>query len=252
VVEAEGLSRGAQAWQARDYGAFSFLWHRQLQAAFAGGEIRTAASQEPLDDAAALAAAKDAGAKVLLSGELEQGQIDKRGADEFLNTNFGGTNYTLRMKSKLRALDVASGKPVPVKDWSYSRVFFDPTRLGSPDYKTFPSFFVVGLKSAAEDFSGQKELRSLAGLPELTPTPTITPTPMTTPPTPGPSPTPAATFTPVPEPTPDFQPYWANPKTGKKVNPDWNFDPEDGTPRKDFVLRQPAPKPTPIRQLDQR
>jgi hypothetical protein len=71
---------------------------------------------------------------------------------------------------------------------------------------------------------------------------------MTTPPTAGPSPTPAATLTPSAEPTPDLNPYWVNPKTGKKVDPSWNFDPEDGTPRKDFILRQPTPKPTPSRR----
>jgi hypothetical protein len=72
---------------------------------------------------------------------------------------------------------------------------------------------------------------------------------MSTPPTPGPSPTAGAKATPTPLPTPDGQPYWVNPKTGKKVDPKWNFDPEDGTPRKDFVLRQPEAHPTPTRQL---
>jgi hypothetical protein len=42
--------------------------------------------------------------------------------------------------------------------------------------------------------------------------------------------------------TPDEGPYWINPKTGKKVDPNWNFDPADGTPRSQFILKQPEKK----------
>jgi hypothetical protein len=251
TVEAEGLSLSAKAWQGRDYGSLPLLWHRQAGQALAEqSDYPVAVAADPAaDQAAALSAAAQAGAKYLLRGDIVTGQMDKRGADMFFHTNVSGTNYIFQMKLQLKAVDVATGKQALDKPWSFERTFYDPTMLGSADYNTFPPFFALGLQDAAQHLPGSTDLRQLAGLPALTATPTATPTPMTTPPTPGPSPTAGAKATPTPLPTPDGQPYWVNPKTGKKVDPKWNFDPEDGTPRKDFVLRQPEAHPTPTRQL---
>lgn len=244
LVEAQGITAAAKAWQSRPWGSVAWLWHRAFVKAMAGSGADVAAATDPIeDDAVALKQASAAGAKYLLSGRIDRLEIGKVGADDLLNTNFSGTNYPMHMEVRLRVLKVPDGQPALDKPWTYDRRFFDPTRLGSPDQQTFPSFFLVGLQDASLKLSGQADLRTLAGLPAYTATPTPTLTPMAIPPTPGPSPTPAPTAAP----TPDDQPYWVNPKTGHKVDPAWNFDPEDGTPRDAFILRQPTPRPTPVR-----
>lgn len=240
-IEAADLTLTAGAW-VKPYGDVAFLWHRQLSRGLAVAGLGVSAAAEPLDGAAALSAAGDSGAKLLLSGRLDILEIKKRGAD-FTGTNFTGTNYPLRLKARVKAVEVSSGRTVLDKDFEFKRRFFDPTRMGAPDHTTFPGFFLVGLEDAAAKLADWDELRALAGLPPVTPTPTATSTPLAVPPTPGPSPTVA----PTPLPTVDASPYWVNPKTGAKVDPSWNFDPSDGTPRKDFILRQPAAKPTPER-----
>lgn len=243
-IAAEGITLSSRAWQDQPYGSVALLWHRQLAQSLHDAGLAVAVADEPIEDeSVALSQAGDKGAKYLLSGRIQKLEIGKKGADDLMGTNFSGTNYPMLLTARLKAVEVASGQAPVSKDWTYKRVFYDPTRLGAPDYKTFPSFFLVGLKDATVKLAQSDELRGLAGLPPVTPTSTPTPTPLAVPPTPGPSPTPMPTV----EPTPDLGPHWVNPKTGKKVDPNWNFDPEDGTPRKDFILRQPTPKPTPAR-----
>lgn len=249
LVEADGITQTAAVWQDRPWGSLAWLWHRQFVRSMAGSGVDVSAAELPTEDESALLTrAGEAGAKYLLSGRIEKAEIGKKGADDFLGTNFSGTNYPMQLKAHLRVVEVASGQPALDKDWTYERRFFDPTRMGAPDRQTFPSFFLVGLQDAAQKLSGLGELRALAGLPAYTPTPTPTVTPMVTPPTPGPSPTPEPTAVP----TPDEGPQWINPKTGHKVDPAWNFDPEDGTPRDQFILRQPTPRPTPVRPTEAR
>lgn len=244
AVEAQGLSLSSQAWQQRPYGGVALLWHRQLAQTLAASGVGIAVAEEPVaDEAAALRQAGDAGAKYLVSGALHRGEIGKKGADGLLSTNFTGTYYPMLIQARVRVIEVASGQAALDKPWTYERRFFDPTRLGAPDHQTFPGFFLAGLRDATQRLTGDAELRALAGLAPFTPTPTPTSTALAVPPTPGPTPTAA----PTPVPTPDDKPQWVNPKTGKKVDPSWNFDPEDGTPRKEFILRQPTPRPTPAR-----
>jgi hypothetical protein len=245
LVEAVGLSLTAQAWQQRPYGGMALLWHRQLAQALAATDAGARASDEPVpDEAAALRLAGDAGARYVILGRLTRLEIDKKGADPLMGTAFSGMNYPMTVEARVKVLEVASGQLSLDKPWTYQRRFYDPTRMGAPNHKTFPGFFSVGIQDAAAKLAGWDELRAVAGLAAFTPTPTPTLTPLTAPPTPGPSPTPIATAVP----TPDTGPYWVNPKTGKRVDPDWNFDPADGTPRKEFILRQaPEAKPTPVR-----
>lgn len=242
-VEAEGLSLTA-AWQKRPYGGMALLWHRQWSQALAATEAGAAAAQDPvLDGTQALRLAGEAGARYLVSGRLEKLEIGKKGADQLVGTAFSGMHYPMELRARVRVKEVASGQVVLDKLWTYRRLFYDPTRMGAPDHQTFPSFFGVGLKDASEKLAGWDELRTAVNLPTYTRTPTPTATPLTEPSTPGSTPTPA----PTPVPTPDEGPYWVNPKSGKRVDPAWNFDPEDGTPRKEFILRQPTPRPTPVR-----
>lgn len=243
TIKAEGLTQVAQAWQSSPWGSMALLWHRQVGQAFANAGLATMEAQDPPESESALETqAKAAGARYLVSGVLKRLDIDKRGADMLLGTNFGGTNYIFRVKAQLKVQDLSDGKAAVDRVWTFERSFYDPVRLGSDDSKTYPGFFVRGLDEAAKKLADETDLRALAGLPPVSPTPTPTATLETKAPPAGQLPEPTAT----PAPTPDNGPYWINPKTGQRVDPNWNFDPSDGTPRKDFVLRQPDKKPGPV------
>jgi len=167
----------------------------------------------------------------LVSGELKRFEFEKHGAD-LMGTSFTGTNYELYVQVDYTVRDLLRGEPVYTHKMVTKHVYYDPKRLGNDDSKTYPVFFVAGLEEAAFNVSAQPELRALVGLAPFTPTPSATRTQQAVAPPAGAEPT--ATV----EPTPDKAPYWVNPKTGNKVDPSWNFDPADGTPRKDFILRQ--------------
>lgn len=243
-VKAEGLSLGAKVWQEPPYGDLAFLWHRSLERAFAASGLPVAAALTPPADAAqAFSEAAASGAKLLLRGRLTRLEIFKRGADPLFNTNFRGTYYDFQAAAKVEMLEAADGRVLVAKDWRYTRRFFDPRRLGGDERSTFPPFFLAGLATATDNLAGDADLRRAAGLPPLTPTPTLTPTPFSPPPMQGAAAPPPPTVTATPEPTE----WWVNPKTGRRVDPRWNFDPEDGTPRKYFVLRRaPSPTPSPV------
>lgn len=239
-VSAQDLSLQAGAWGSWDYSAVSFLWHRQLghSLAEAGFSVQEAGPPGPPKEAEA--AARLSGCAFVLEGELRRLDIGKRGSDEMVGTNFSGTDFTFELDAKVQLKSLSAGAAVLAKDFSFKHKYHDPTSMGSPDRETFPLYFLQGLQAAAESMSADKDLRRFAGLPALAPTPTPSPSPS---PAALQTPTPAlaAPVQPAPSPSPtvvDQSPYWVNPKTGNRVDPAWNFDPSDGTPRKDFVLRQ--------------
>jgi hypothetical protein len=161
-------------------------------------------------------------------------RVDKKGADGILGTNFSGTIYTVRSESKWRLRSTADGAEKAKGETSSSENFYNTTRLGAPDHDTFPQYFLRGLPGAAREVAKADALRAAVGLPTLTPTPTHTPTPGLKAVSSSQQAELKPTATPVPTPE---GPYWINPKTGKKVDPKWNFDPEDGTPRSKFILK---------------
>jgi hypothetical protein len=222
-VEAEGLSSQARTWDQDAYGSLSFLWQRQLGQALAEGGFPVSESPAPAKDPASLElGALGRGAKLLLSGDIHSLHIDKRGSDSVFGTTFSGADYFYSMQARVVVKDLVSGKTLLDKEWSDAHGFHDPTPMGRRDAVTFPSYFLSGFSQSALDLAGDGDLRATAGL----------------------APLPTATPTPLPD---DGKPYWVNPKTGRRMDPSWNFDPADGTPRKDFVLRgtTPVPQPTP-------
>jgi hypothetical protein len=237
MLDASGRTTLAKSWQSLPMGDLSFLWHRQLAVELAKAGYDVSASAEPMEGEAALKAAKEAGAGLLLQGDLRKMGITKHGADLLFGTNYSGTNYTFYSTNeiKLKSVDSAAEKAKSTID--FEEVFLNEEHLGAADRGTFPVYFVMGLPHAARGVADDSALRKAVGLPTCTATPTVTPTPF---PTKRGSPMPtsiAAPAGPTPTATPDNMPYWYNPKTGKRVDPNWNFDPADGTPRKDFILR---------------
>jgi hypothetical protein len=210
AVEAEDLSGQAKAWSDWDYEDLSFLWQRQLGQALAGAGFAVAEAPAPLPKTKMEQAARFAGASYLVDGEIKRLDIGKRGSDGLFGTNFSGTDYTFTWEAHLRVEDLASGNTLLDKVFPYTQVFHDPTRLGRRDKDTFPVYFAQGLGQAAQALSKDLDLRTATGLAGSA------------------------------SPTALEQPYWVNPHTGKRMDPSWNFDPADGTPRKDFVLRQPS------------
>lgn len=210
AVEAEDLSGQAKAWSAWDYADLSFLWQRQLGQALAGAGFAVAEAPAPLPEAKLEQEAHVCGASYLLDGEIVRLDIGKRGSDGLLGTNFSGTDYTFTLESHLRVEDLASGKTLLDKVFPYTQVFHDATRLGRRDRDTFPVYFTQGLGQAAGALSQDLDLRAATGLSESAISAALE------------------------------QAFWVNPHTGKRMDPSWNFDPADGTPRKDFVLRKPS------------
>ena len=237
IVEPSGATTLAQTWQKRPFSNMSYFWHRQFAYALgSSGYAVTSADMPMLDEKAALEAAHAAGAKVLIEGQIRRLNMVKKGADDFLGTNFSGTNYYLNLEIQLKTIDIESGNVTIDKVVECQRAFYDPTRLGANDRDTFPRFFATGLPELALKVAGDEKLLQVAGLPTFTATPTKTATPEVRAPKPGDTPTIEPTA------TPDTGPYWINPKTGNKVDPSWNFDPADGTPRDKFILRQSGTK----------
>lgn len=234
-IQAQGITAEAKAWSEKPFGDMAFLWHRQAGQALAKSGLSVVAPQDPGTDELGAALAMAAGARYLITGELKRFEFEKHGAD-LLGTSFTGTNYELYVQIRYTVKDLLRGEPVFTHKMEYKHVYYDPKRLGNDDSKTYPGFFVAGLEEAAFNLSAQEGLRALSGLAPFTPTPTPTRTSQAVAPADHAEPT--ATV----EPTPDNAPYWANPKTGAKVDPNWNFDPSDGTPRKDFILRKPEAK----------
>jgi hypothetical protein len=236
LMEPAGATLMAKAWGQRPYSAISYLFQRQLAYALGSAGYRVTMAEEPfVDDAAALVAAHLAGAQYLIQGQLKRLNLYKRGADAFLGTDLSGNNYTMNLDLDLQVLKVENAQKLLEEPLSFQRVFCDPTRLGSDDSVTFPRYFALGLPALALRVTDDAKLRQLAGLPTVTPSPTQGSAPEASA-APAPSPLPTA--------TPDMGPYWVNPKTGKAVDPSWNFDPSDGTPRDKFVLHQGDPLPT--------
>ena len=244
VMEPIGSTLLAQAWHTRPFSDSSFLWHRQFAYSLAQSGVSVLAAALPVTEEEGLSQAKESGAKLMLKGSLVQLNMSKRGADDFIGTNFTGTNYFLNLELKLRLIDVSSGKVLQERSLKAQRKFYDPKRLGSEDRDTFPRYFGTGLPELAMTVAGDTALRGALGLPTFTATPTTTQTPEAQKAAAG------SPATPEPTATPDLGPYWVNPKTGERVDPNWNFDPKDGTPRDKFVLRQPALVTTPSRPTE--
>lgn len=232
-VEAAGLSTSAKAWRDHAYQDASLLWHRSLGQAMAASGLTVAAAAQPGQPA-------PADARYVVSGTLRQMDFKKQGHDAVFGTTFSGTDYIFQMQADLQVDAVGATAPALKRRWTFKHAYYDPKRLGSSDADRVPGFFVAGLRDASADLAGQDDLRILAGLAPYTPTPTPTETPQMKAPTPG-----AAVIVVTPTETPDSGAHWYNPKTGHRVDPSWNFDPEDGTPRRDFVLRGAPAKPAP-------
>jgi len=220
-IEARGLSLEARAWDSDDYGPISFLWQRQLACALADAGFSVAAAGPATSTAALQATARDAGRRLLLDGEIRSLGFLRRGADT-VGTTFSGVNYTFTIAAALTAQDLGAGKPALARDWTFSHTFYDGAAFGSEDSRTFPVYTAAGLSLAAQALACDPDLRALAGLAPCAP------------PAPAPASIPAAGAAPGTG-------YWANPKTGAQVDPAWNFDPYDGTPRKDFVFHPGTP-----------
>jgi hypothetical protein len=247
VIEAQGRTLLAEAWRKKPFGDVAYLWDRQFAYALADNGYQLQTPPEPLlDEGLGLAMARSAGAKYLLTGQINRLSIAKRGADSVTGTNFTGTNFFFNLELHLKAVEVSNGQVALDRKIELQRKFYDPTYLGSEERDTFPRYFATGLPELAVLAAGDLPLRKLAGLPTYTPTNTPTATPEIFEPKPGDK------ATPVPTATPDAGPYWINPKTGKRVDPAFNFDPADGTPRSQFILVQPTPKPSPSRATEQR
>jgi hypothetical protein len=237
AMEPVGSTLLARAWHTRPYSDMSYLWHRQFAYALGSSGYAVTVSELPFSgEDAAVVAAKATGAKVLITGKINRLNMVKKGADGLLGTNFSGTNYYLNLEIQLKAVDVANGNVLLDKKIEEQRAFYDPTRMGSTEHETFPRFFATGLPELALRIAGEEKLLTAAGLPTFTFTPTCTVTPEVQAPKKGDTPTVEPTA------TPDTGPYWVNPKTGNRVDPNWNFDPADGTPRDKFILRQPDVK----------
>jgi hypothetical protein len=235
-VDPSGRTTLAKSWQELRDGDLSYLWHRSLARSLAAAGYNVSAAAEPMDDAAALEAAKSAGAQFVLQGEINRMIIDKRGADSFLGTNLSGTDYNFKSKTTLRLRRVVDGSKAVETPVAFEHSFHNKTMLGASDRDTFPIYFIQGLPLAGREVADSSPLREAVGLPTCTPTPTDTPTPDPKKVTPQPTAT-AGPQGPTPTPTPDTEPYWYNPHTGKRVDPKWNFDPADGTPKKEFILK---------------
>ena len=246
-IEAAGLTLQAQSWQEHPYGAVALLWHRKLGQALAKSGLGVQAAADPLpSESMAVDVANGAGARYLVTGVLKRFAFEKRGADPLFGTAFSGTNYNLEVQVQLKVIDVTSQQAVIQRKWEFKRTFYDPTRMGSDDSKRYPGYFVEGMDEATASLAGDPQLRALVGLAPYTATPTPTRTSEVKAPPAGQMPEATAT----PEPTADTGPYWVNPKTGNRVDPEWNFDPADGTPRKDFVLREHEAKKAPLHPTD--
>lgn len=232
-IEAAGSTLLAAAWHPRPYGDMAYLVHRQLSYALASSGYRLLGADLPVaDEKQALLDAKQAGAQVLVSGQFKRLVVGKKGADNVIGTNFTGTDFTLYWELTLRLVAVDTGQLIKERQLNLTRNFFDPKMLGSEDRDTYPRYFATGLPDLALQVAGDLDLRQAAGLPTFTATPTKTATPEVFAPKTGDAPTP------VPTTTPDAGPYWINPKSGERMDPDWKFDPKDGTPRDKFILRQ--------------
>jgi hypothetical protein len=221
AVEAEGWSAQAEAWKQADYGSMSFLWLRQAGQALAKAGFAVVEAPDPGPGIQAQEA-RAVGASYLLGGEIKRLDIDKVGSDSVFETTFSGVNYFFTMELHLVVTDLRTGKSVLDRDWIATHGFHDPTPMGRRDAVAFPEYFLGGLALSAADLARSDDLRAVVG---LAPVPIPTPVP-----------------TPFPD---DGKPYWVNPHSGKRMDPSWNFDPSDGTPRKDFVLQKPA-SPTPV------
>jgi hypothetical protein len=237
VVDAAGKTTMAKAWSGLKKGDLSYLWQRQLAYQLDDMGFSLSRAAEPLSQPEALSLAAQVQANYVLSGEIRKMGVDKHGADFLLGTNISGTNYSFRSLTHFDVLDAATGKPALSKDFKFEQVFLKKDFLGASDRETFPAYFNAGLAAAAQSVASDPDLRTLAGLPTLVPTPTPTFTPLVKPTaTPGPA---LKVVTPTPVPTASG-PYWVNPKTGKRMDPSWKFDPEDGTPRSQFILHDPS------------
>jgi hypothetical protein len=214
----------ASSWTKLPEGDLSYLWHRELayQLALAGFD-RLSASAENLDAAQSLAAARQAGASVLLEGAILHFEIRTRGADKLMGTNFSGTNYKLSCETEMSLKHVSDGKELFKKRSNFETSFYNDEALGSNDSDLIPAYFALGLEAAATALSKDSDLRHALGLAILSPSGERPSTTTLN----GTSPSAGTGF------------YWVNPKTAKRMDPLWNFDPADGTPRKDFVLRRP-------------
>jgi hypothetical protein len=223
VMEPAGATGLASAWRKRPYGDISYLLHCQLAASLvqAGYRVQAAASPQP-DLAGALFDAKTGGDKWLVSGEITRLTFTRRGADGFWGTNFNGTNYFLNLEAKILIQDVSNGAVKFDDVVKAERLFYDPKSMGVADIDQYAGYFITGLPDIGQQVASNVTLRQISGLPTFT----VTPTPVSA----------LAVLVVTPTPTPDAGPHWINPKTRKRVDPSWNFDPADGTPRAQFVL----------------
>jgi hypothetical protein len=229
-VDVAGRTALAKAWADLKIGDLSYLWHRQLAYELGDQGYCATAAAIPLTQSQALEQAKQGEDSLVMEGEIEKLYIDKHGADAFLGTNFSGSNYNFKSQARVRVKEVSTGKIRLNKAMVYEHTFYKNEMLGSDDHDTFPAYFATGLINATRALGEDSDLRKAVGVPTCTLTPTATVTPEIKQPEPGVRP--AVTPTPVP-----VGPYWVNPNNGKRMDPNWRFDPEDGTPRSKFILR---------------
>ncbi len=129
-MDAQGKTSLAQAWSSQKSGNLSYLWHRQLayQLDDLGYDISPAAL--PLDDAAAVAAAKDACDSLVMEGEIQKLFITKRGADMLIGTNISGTNFNFKSQAQVQLKDAATGKVRLSKQFVYEHTFYNKKFFG--------------------------------------------------------------------------------------------------------------------------
>lgn len=235
-VAAVGLTRLAQSWQLFGYKDMSFLVHRELGRALGSQGVALIQAPEPVPGAAAVEAAKAAGARYLLKGEIKRFNIRKKGADAIFGTAFTGNNYYFNSEIRLELLDLQDGKSLFKQKLEFQRQYYNPKSMSAPDSETYPHYFLRAMPEFADRAAADPKLRLALGLPQLTATPTSTVTLETTPPAPGITPTAIMTETPV------DTPHWICPKDDRVMLTEWEFCPWDKTPRSKFILVKPKKK----------
>ncbi len=145
------------------------------------------------------------GARGVLDGRITRLEVRKRGDDPVFGTDVNGDDYVFILDLDLGLRPLAPGFRGASQSWEFSHTFHDPTRFGRAPKDTFPGYFAQGLSLAADSLA--KALAAFEGTAA-----------------PG-----------------GWEEYWINPRSRRRMDPTWNFDPSDGTPRSRFVeARGPA------------
>lgn len=229
------------SWQELNTGDMSLYILRYLAASMDKQGYNVVAADYPMPKSKVQEEAVKAGAQYLLEGDIAHLNMRKKGAGLLGGVTTKGYLYHLETRLRLKLVKVSDNGVAWKKEFEDQQTFHDDVFMGTDRRVVFPKFFSMGMPLMVKALGEEAELRGLLGVPPVPPTPTATPVlvkyetqePAGTQPT----------MTPTPGIDPD-EPYWANPNTGKKMDPNWKFDPNDGTPRSKFIFVNPAARNT--------